>query len=246
MQKKKENLRQKAYDTIKQEIVTLKLSPGSYLEKNKLQERLKVGLTPVREALLRLEAENLVTSITNKGFYVKDLNIQSIKDLLENRMYLERYVGFLAINRITEKEIEELRKMTVEMDHLSKTGDEYELVMKDKEFHTLIVKGTRNSQLENIMILIYNESLRIWFISHYEDLAESVALHFNTIEVFIKRDWKLLEQDIIHQNMVFRDRVKSYFQKMFSTSSDGKQDFKVDLSINNARAWKTFEDTRTG
>ena len=97
MAAKKKNLSLKAYSIIKQEIVTLKLPPGSYLDKEKIQEHLKIGLTPVREALLRLEAENLVTSFVNRGFYVKDLNIQTIKDLIQNRMYLERYVGFLAI-----------------------------------------------------------------------------------------------------------------------------------------------------
>lgn len=237
MPRKKENLRQKAYDTIKQEIVTLKLPPGSYLEREKLQERLNVGLTPVREALLLLEAENLVTSVTNMGFYVKELNVQSIKDLIENRMYLERYVGFLSIHRITAEEIEKLRKMTVEMARLTKAVDDYELVMKDKEFHTLIVKSTINSQLENIMAHIYNECLRIWFISHYEDLTESVEMHLHIIEVLMQKDWKLLEEEIIHHNIVFRDRVKSYFQKILSASLEGEKDFKVDLFINTDRTW---------
>jgi DNA-binding GntR family transcriptional regulator len=234
MPAKKKNLRLKAYNTIKQEIVTLKLPPGSYLDKEKIQERLKVGLTPVREALLRLEAENLVTALTNKGFYVKDLNIQSIKDLLENRIFLERYVGFLAIQRITKKDIEELEEVALKMEALAANSDEYGLVMKDREFHMLMVKSTRNSQLERIMNLIYNESLRIWFISHYEDLAESVKMHFETVEVLRKKDWKLLHKDIVHHNMVFQERVRSYFRKILAPSQGEEDEFKVDFSIDNA------------
>lgn len=233
MSAKKKNLSLKAYSTIKQEIVTLKLPPGSYLDKEKIQERLKVGLTPVREALLRLEAENLVTSIVNKGFYVKDLNIQSIKDLIENRMYLERYVGFLAIQRINEKDIEELEKIAHEMKGLAKSNNEYELLMKDREFHMLLVKSTKNSQLEKIMNLIYNESLRIWFISHYEDLAESMKMHSKTVDVLKSGDWILLEEDIIHHNRIFQERVRNYFQKILSTDNGQERDLKVDFSINN-------------
>lgn len=237
MPTKKKNLRLKAYDTIKREIVTLKLAPGSHLDKEKIQQRLGVGLTPVREALFRLEAENLVTSITNKGFYVKDLNIQSIKELFENRLYLERYVGFLAIQRITENDIEELEKVTLEMESIAENGNEYELVMKDMEFHTLLVRCTRNSQLQKIMNLIYNESLRIWFISHYEDLNESVKMHFETVEVLKKRDWKLLDEDIIHHNKVFQERVRSYFRKILSPSRGRDRGFRVDSSIEIAWPW---------
>lgn len=229
---KKENLRMFAYNTIKQEIVTLKLSPGAYLDRERLQEGLKVGATPIREALLQLEAEHLVTSVTKGGFYVKDMNLQSIKDLLENRLYLERYVGFLAIQRMTEKEIEELEKIALEMEALAESDKEYEVVMKDMEFHTLLVKISRNSQLEKIMSFIYNECLRVWFISHYEELNESVKMHFETVEVLKKKDWKLLDMDITNHNVVFRERVNNYFQKLVSTGNS-VGDFKVDFGMHS-------------
>ena len=149
-------------------------------------------------------------------------------------MFLERYVGFLAIQRITEKDIEELKEVALKMEALAANSDEYGLVMKDREFHMLMVKSTRNSQLERIMNLIYNESLRIWFISHYEDLAESVKMHFETVEVLRKKDWKLLHRDIVHHNMVFQERVRSYFRKILAPSHGEEDEFKVDFSINNA------------
>jgi len=142
------------------------------LTREKIQKRLNIGLTPVREALLQLEAEDLVTAISNKGFHVKNLDFQSIKDLLENRMFLERYVVSLAVRRINEKKIDELGKIAFEMKQMVEDDGEYELVMKDMEFHLLLVKSTRNNQLEKIMSLIYNECLLIWFISHYEEVKE--------------------------------------------------------------------------
>lgn len=233
MGSKKKNLRMLAYNTIKQEIVTLKLPPGSYLDRERLQERLGVGATPIREALLQLEAENLVAFTTQKGFYVKDMNLQSIKDLLENRLYLERYVGFLAIQRITEKEVEELEKIAIEMEALAESDKEYELVVKDMEFHVRLVEITRNSQLKKIMSFIYNECLRIWFISHYEKLKDSVEMHFETVEVLRKKDWKLLDMDVLRHNMVFRERVNNYFRKLLSNGNSGGGDFKVDFPIDS-------------
>lgn len=233
--KKRGNLRLKAYNTIKQEIVTLKLPPGSYLEKEKLQKRLNVGLTPVREALLQLEAEDLVIAVSNKGFYVKNLDFHSIKDLLENRMFLERYVAFLAVSRITEKEIDELEEIASEMRQLAENNGEYELVMKDMEFHSLLVKSTRNNQLEKIMSPIYNECLRIWFISHYEELDESVEMHFNLLKVLRQRDWDSVEKAIIEHNMVFQKRVAHYFERLFSTGYSGQKDFSPMLSVKNEK-----------
>ena len=229
---KKENLRLKAYSSIKQEIVTLKLAPGSYIDKERIQKGLNLGLTPVREALLQLEAENLVTAITNKGFYVKDLNLQSIKDLLENRLLLERYIGFLAVKRMTEGETEELEKIASEMRFLAENGGEYEIVMKDMEFHYLLVKSARNTQLEKIMSLIYNECLRIWFISHLEELSKSVNLHFNIVRSLRQRDWNALEKEIIDHNMIFQKRVIDYLQHVLFTKP-GEEDFKIEIPIEN-------------
>lgn len=235
IRRKRENLRLKAYNTIKQEIVTLKLPPGSYLDKEKIQERLEVGLTPVREALLSLEAENLVTAVANKGFYVKDLNLQSIKDLLENRMFLERYVASLAVKRITEKGIDDLEKIASEMDTLAEDDGEYELVMKDMEFHYLMVKSTRNKQLEKIMSLIYNECLRTWFMSHYEELSESVKMHFNIVRGLRQRDWNSLEKATIDHNMVFRKRVVSYFEHVLFAEHSGEKVFTVSVPLENEK-----------
>lgn len=229
----KENLRLKAYNNIKQEIVTLKLSPGSYIDKEMIQQRLNLGLTPVREALLQLEAENLVTAVNNKGFYVKDLNLQSIKDLLENRMLLERYIGFLAVERINEKEIDELGKIASEMKSLAENGGEYELVMKEMEFHYLLVNITRNSQLEKIMSLIYNECVRIWFISHLEELSKSVNLHFNIVRSLQERNWNVLEKEIIDHNKVFQKRVTDYIQNVLFRKKGGEEGFRVNVPIEN-------------
>ncbi|NIM97275.1 MAG: FCD domain-containing protein [candidate division Zixibacteria bacterium] len=228
---KKENLRLKAYNSIKQEIVTLKLPPGSYIDKERIQKRLSLGLTPVREALLQLEAENLVTANPNKGFYVKDLNLQSIKDLLENRSLLERYIGFLAVKRVTEGEIEELEKIASEMKSLAENGREYELAMIEKEFHYLLVRSARNSQLEKIMSLIYNECLRIWFISHLEELSKSVDLHFNIVRSLRRRDWGTLEKEVIDHNTVFRRRVMGYIQNVLFPKPGVEETFKVEEPI---------------
>ncbi len=230
---RKETLRLKAYNTIKQEIVTLKLPPGSYLDKEKLQQRLGLGLTPVREALLSLEAENLVTSVTNKGFYVKDLSLQSIKDLLENRMFLERYVASLAMKRISEKEIDDLEGIASEMKSLAGDGGEYELVLEDMEFHYFLVKSARNNQLEKIMSLIYNECLRIWFMSHYEEINESVKMHFNIVRALKQRDWNSLEKAIIDHNMVFRKRVMDYFEHVLFAEHSEEKGFTVRVPTEN-------------
>ena len=168
-----------------------------------------------------------MVNIANTGFYVKDLNLPSIRELLENRMFLERYAAFLAIQRIVEEEIERLHQIAVEMRTLAEKDDEYELVMKDMQFHSTLVKAAKNHQLETIMSMIYNESLRVWFISHYEEINESVQMHFKIIEMLKQNNWNLPEREIIHHNNVFRERLEGYFKNFLKENTRGKSEFRV-------------------
>ena len=64
-----------AYETIVRKIICLEYPPGQYLEENQLVEELGIGRTPVREALVRLQSENMIESQPNKGVVVRPIRI---------------------------------------------------------------------------------------------------------------------------------------------------------------------------
>jgi GntR family transcriptional regulator, carbon starvation induced regulator len=82
-------LSEKAYDGLRHDIVTGALKPGQPLRMAQLSARYDMGFSPLREALNRLQAERLVTSIALKGFTVAPLSMAEMWDATNTRILIE-------------------------------------------------------------------------------------------------------------------------------------------------------------
>src|ERR1051326_1631489 len=80
---------EEAYHRILERIVSLEMPPGSVVNEARLREELKIGRTPIREALQRLGRENLVRSVPHRGTFVTDVNITDLARITEVRVVLE-------------------------------------------------------------------------------------------------------------------------------------------------------------
>ncbi|WP_018430874.1 GntR family transcriptional regulator [Hoeflea sp. 108] len=78
-----------AYRLLRRDILTTRLLPGAPLKLSALRQSYGVGWTPLREALSRLEAERLVTAISNRGFTVASVSRGELEDLARARMVVE-------------------------------------------------------------------------------------------------------------------------------------------------------------
>ena len=78
-----------AYRLLRRDILTTRLEPGAALKLGALREAYSVGWTPLREALSRLEAEKLVTTVNNRGFAVAPVSRDELEDLKRARLVVE-------------------------------------------------------------------------------------------------------------------------------------------------------------
>src|SRR5690606_38695828 len=78
-----------AYRLLRRDILATRLKPGAPLKLGALRDAYGVGWTPLREALSRLEAEKLVTAISNRGFAVAPVSKEELEDLARARMVVE-------------------------------------------------------------------------------------------------------------------------------------------------------------
>lgn len=78
-----------AYRLLRRDILAARLLPGAPLKLNVLRNAYGVGWTPLREALSRLEAERLVTAVSNRGFAVAPVSRQELEDLARARQVVE-------------------------------------------------------------------------------------------------------------------------------------------------------------
>ena len=78
-----------AYRLLRRDILTTRLRPGAPLKLSTLRNSYGIGWTPLREALSRLEAERLVTSISNRGFAVAPVSRIELEDLSRARCVVD-------------------------------------------------------------------------------------------------------------------------------------------------------------
>lgn len=77
------------FNRLRQDILAGRLRPGERLRAEILRQRYEVGGSPVREAMMRLEAEGFVTLEENKGFSVAAVSVAHLQDLSRTRVEIE-------------------------------------------------------------------------------------------------------------------------------------------------------------
>src|SRR6266704_7108242 len=121
------SLADKAYQAIRELIVSLELAPGAVIDERELMERLEIGRTPVREALRRLAHERLVEVYPRRGMFVTGVDVRELARLSEVRELLEPEAARLAAERATDADREELACLLSELD----SGSSAELMELD-------------------------------------------------------------------------------------------------------------------
>lgn len=107
-------LRDVVFNTLRQAILRGELKPGERLMEIQLANKLGVSRTPIREAIRKLELEGLVLMILRKGAEVAEITEKNMRDVLEVRKALEELAVQLACEKITDEEIEEMKKAAEE------------------------------------------------------------------------------------------------------------------------------------
>src|ERR1700760_2464487 len=101
-------LRDNVYESLRSDILTCHFAPGDDMREQDLAERYAVSRQPVREALLRLEREHLVTVQPRQGYLVNPISLSDARDLLRFRLALEPACVTEAIEHAPNKTLEAL------------------------------------------------------------------------------------------------------------------------------------------
>lgn len=182
---KEVSLRDKAYRAIRNKIVTCEFLPGTPLNERELVELVGVSRTPIREALNRLEQEQLVTLTSQKGATVTQITPKIINDIFQLRDMLEPYVVEMVTSDFPETILTEFQREFAEQ-----SPDRYkELVALDGKMHYAIIHAFGNSYLNNLMENMYTQNERIRFLSTMmpKRLEESFSEHQAILEAMLAR-----------------------------------------------------------
>src|SRR6476660_10617643 len=176
-----ETLTERAYRALEEEIVTLRLKPSQVLSEQMLSATLKIGRTPIREALQRLAREGLVAILPRKGILVSDINPRNQLLVLEVRRELERLLSRAGAERATKEQREQLQDIARGMDRASKANDDIAFMRLDRELNRLMIEAAHNDYAARSMKLLQGLSRRFWYMHYREaaDLPLCARLHAN-------------------------------------------------------------------
>lgn len=166
-----DTLTDQAYRQIEERIVTLRLKPGEVLSEQQLSASLKIGRTPIREALQRLALEGLVRILPRKGILVSDINPREQLLVLEVRRELERLLSRAGAERATAEEREALNEVARAMDRAGKISDDIAFMRLDRDLNQLMIETAHNDYAARAMKLLSGQSRRFWYM-HYKEAAD--------------------------------------------------------------------------
>jgi DNA-binding GntR family transcriptional regulator len=112
-----------SYDRIRRAIVSGELQPNERLVELDLSERLGIGRTAVRTALVRLEADGLVERERHRGAKVRLVSEAEAAEIVETRAVLEGLCARQAAQRVTPEDVARLREILARMRELLDAGD---------------------------------------------------------------------------------------------------------------------------
>jgi DNA-binding GntR family transcriptional regulator len=100
---------QTIYEALRRDILSAELAPGTDIDELSLVARYGVSRTPIREALIRLASERLVTIVPNRGARVASLEISDIPALLEALELCERAINRFSALRRGDEELKAIK-----------------------------------------------------------------------------------------------------------------------------------------
>lgn len=116
--------------------------PGDRLRETEISDRLALSRTPVREALRRLEAENIVEHRPRVGAVIRTLGQTEVVELYEMRLVLERTAAEMAAKHAAEAEVDAMAALN---DEIATTGrDPSRAAAINQKFHRAICLAARN------------------------------------------------------------------------------------------------------
>ena len=184
----RESLKSKAYSLIKSKIINCEYPPNAFLNETTLMEEIGSSRTPIREALSKLEQDNLVRILPKKGVMVSDLSVNEISMIFETRILIEPYiVGHYG--QFVPSDLLSSMKDTFSLKNLADISTK-EIYAKDDQFHKLLVDSSNNVYFMRAMEHIYNQNYRLRVLTGnrlQERILNSNNEHVNIIELMLEK-----------------------------------------------------------
>lgn len=177
-------------DALRNQILLGELQPGSNIPERETASALGVSRTPLREALVILEGEGLVSMSPARSPRVSDPSLENLTHLLFVQSALEALAGECACDQMDDEEFKHIESLNLKLLDTSETAQAIDFFNTDMAFHEAIVASTKNTALIKTHKQ-YNARLwRVRFMSSSKKVKRVSTLqdHSEIVEGLRQRD----------------------------------------------------------
>jgi DNA-binding GntR family transcriptional regulator len=156
----------RAYAYVRTEVLTRRIAANELISEGQIADAVGVSRTPVREALLRLQAEGMVRLLPKRGALVLPVTAEEMADVLETRRLVETYAARKVVNAgSVARLVAALQGHIDEMRDAAKRRDTVGYVEADRAFHVEMVAAAGNDILTSLYVSLRDRQLRMGVVN---------------------------------------------------------------------------------
>ncbi len=181
---------EKAYEDLKQAILSNALKPGTPLSENQLASSLGISRTPVRAVFQKLERDGLVEIIPYKGAFVSRITATDVIEIYQMREALEGLATRLAAERASADSLARIWEQYQTLANSKTTQTLETLDEAGWALHDFVIQAANNRRLLNSVKTLWNQIIRIRSFAYAEgeDADRFFKEHLQIIEALNERD----------------------------------------------------------
>ena len=213
------------YETLRAEILSLKLAPGEDIDDVALCQRLGLSRTPIREGLSRLMGDGLIVQSPNRGMQVAPVNLMDMPRYAEALALLQRAVMRAAAVRRTPSDLSCIEQSYEAFVAAANDQNPVELTFFNRAFHVAIAGASHNRYLAEGYTRLLDEGMRMLSVPFAYDPAPDDSARAHThkvreehremVEVIRARDANRAEALGAEHADLFRRRFIAYLEQNF-------------------------------
>jgi DNA-binding GntR family transcriptional regulator len=179
----------RAYRALWEDIVRGRIDFGAQLRPDAIAEQLDISVTPVREALHRMERDGLIVKLPYRGWFVREFTEQEVRELYEMRAALESFSVGRACDRITAEELAWLRDHQTVGEAALRAGNMEAYRIYNRDLHAAITDAARNTYLSSAMgqLTIQSQMLMAKTIRLVGRPSRAIEEHRDVIDLIAER-----------------------------------------------------------
>lgn len=181
------------YEELREDILSLRIVPGSAIDETALAERFGLSRTPIREALLMLSREDLVKFLPSRSAIVAPHTMSNAHEYMDALVLLSRALIRLAAEVRKPEHLDEMRARQADHEAAAANGDFDAIVAADLAFHTAVSVASGNEFLGNFYRLTLDYGRRMLLLYYFplygaEERESSIADHREMVDAIEQRD----------------------------------------------------------